>query len=115
MTIQPITIVYLLISIWAPGIGFDLNKDLDTHRTSQIVIFLELEECDEKLLAYATKHNLKKGLLRYIITEDKEGNLFNMGKWIANSYMPDNRLYSTLKCVPVELKTSDKKKFYKEK
>ncbi len=34
---------------------------------------------------------------------------------LANSYMLDNRLYSTLKCVPVELKTSDKKKFYKEK
>tara|TARA_B100001057_G_C22517351_1_gene820441 strand:+ start:78 stop:356 length:279 start_codon:yes stop_codon:yes gene_type:complete len=90
------------------------SEDIITLRTSQIGIFLDLKMCDEKLLAYATKHNLKKSF-RYIITEDKEGNLFNMGKWIANSYMPDNRLYSKLKCVPVELKTSDKKKSYKKK
>ena len=119
MTIEPVTIVYLLLQIWTAGEGtYMKSEDIITHRTSQIGIFSDLKMCDEKLLAYATEHNINKSSYKYEIKEDIDIYPFGFGKWVANHYLHenfDNRLFSTLKCIPVELKTSDKKKFYKEK
>ena len=64
MTIQPVTIVFLLLHIWTAGEGPYSSKiigdDIITHRTSQIGIYFNREMCDEKLLAYATEHNINK-------------------------------------------------------
>ena len=119
MTIQPVTIVFLLLRIWTDGDGplSEIIKRDTTHRATNLGIYLNRERCDEQLLAYASKHNLRFSY-KYEIKEDPLGYVSGGGKYIANYYDPKilgGALSSTLKCIPVELETLDKKKFYKEK
>ncbi len=119
MTIQPVTIIFLLLRIYTFGDGpiSEIIKTDIKHSATSLGIYLNHERCDEQLLAYASKHNLRFPS-KYEIKEDTLGYVSGGGKYIANNYDPEilgGALRSTLKCIPVELETLDKKKFFKEK